>query len=94
MWFRGSSARARVLALGFGIALCACGSAVNKGASFWGATPKKGREKTAESLVGSIMSSTFNQSLESQQATDFLLTPALLVQEALIEGVVLSYPCE
>lgn len=33
-------------------------------------------------------------SLEVREVDDFLLTPALLVQEAVSEGVILTYPEE
>jgi hypothetical protein len=36
----------------------------------------------------------FNTSLEMKENADFLLTPALLVQEAVSEDVVITYPSE
>lgn len=36
----------------------------------------------------------FEASLEMKEKVEFLLTPALLVQEALSPGVVLTYPTE
>lgn len=36
----------------------------------------------------------FRPSLEMRENVDFLLTPALLVQEAMSPNVVVTYPCE
>ncbi len=36
----------------------------------------------------------FEPSLEMKENVDFLLTPALLVQQAISEGVVITYPSE
>jgi len=36
----------------------------------------------------------FEPSLEMKENVDFLLTPALLVQEAISEGIVITYPSE
>ena len=36
----------------------------------------------------------FSPSLEMKENVDFLLTPALLVQEAISEGVIITYPSE
>jgi hypothetical protein len=48
----------------------------------------------AERIVSGQMSDTFEASMEVMEATDFLLTPALLVQEALMEDVVPTYLAE
>ena len=49
-----------------------------------------------ESLKKSLRGSTgnFQTSLEMKENVDFLLTPALLVQEIISEDVVITYPSE
>ena len=49
-----------------------------------------------ESLKKSLRGSTgnFQSSLEMKENVDFLLTPALLVQEIISEDVVITYPSE
>ena len=43
-------------------------------------------------LVANAVMGNFEPSLEMRESVDFLLTPAFLVQEALSEDVVLTYP--
>lgn len=47
------------------------------------------RKKMTESASGN-----FRLSLEMKENVDFVLTPALLVQEAISEDVVITYPSE
>ena len=49
---------------------------------------------TATAIAGRLSSAGFDPSLELKEKVDFLLTPALLVQEALSEDAVLTYPTE
>jgi hypothetical protein len=58
-------------------------------------TPLKsgqGLESLRKSLRGST--GNFQTSLEMKENVDFLLTPALLVQEVISEDVVITYPSE
>src|SRR5579859_7415858 len=48
--------------------------------------------KAAEAASAKQMSRVFAPSLETMERTDFLLTPALLMQEAISENVVITYP--
>jgi hypothetical protein len=51
-------------------------------------------EEQARSLVASHMARNFQPSLETKENVDFLLTPALLVQEHLSGGSFPGYPAE
>ena len=48
----------------------------------------------ARRLASQQMSRNFDPSLEMKENADFLLTPALLLQEAISENVVITYPSE
>lgn len=52
------------------------------------------QKEIAEGLLADAMGGDFASSLEMKEATDFLITPALLVQEALLNDVVITYPAE
>lgn len=54
--------------------------------------PKR-RERLPEQAIAGIKGS-FDASLEMRENADFLLTPALLIQEAISEGIVVTYPSE
>jgi hypothetical protein len=51
-------------------------------------------EAAAKEIANRLSSQGFDSSLRSKEAVDFLLSPALLVQEALSDDVVLTYPTE
>jgi hypothetical protein len=51
-------------------------------------------QEMARTLATRRMSENFVPSLKSRESADFLLTPAILMQEAITEGVVLTYPSE
>ena len=55
-----------------------------------------GRKTQAQSQNNPLRStlSNFQASLEMKENADFLLTPAILVQEAISEDVVITYPSE
>jgi len=48
----------------------------------------------AQKLATDHLVGNFKPSLEMKECTDFLLTPALIVQEILSENVVVTYPSE
>jgi len=50
--------------------------------------------QTISREVSRKMTQNFRVSLEMRENVDFLLTPALLVQEAISHGVVVTYPAE
>jgi hypothetical protein len=52
------------------------------------------REVDDRRLLSTHLSITFEASLEMRENVDFLLTPVLLVQEALSEDIVITYPSE
>lgn len=52
------------------------------------------REIIDKKLLSTQMTAPFDSSLEMKENVDFLLTPALIVQEALSDDVVLTYPTE
>lgn len=59
--------------------------------------PKSLLDRTAPSVRGQILKATmqpFEPSLEMKENVDFLLTPALLVQQAISENIVITYPSE
>ena len=51
-------------------------------------------ESIAKEIGSQARLRNFTLSLEVKENTDFLLTPALLVQEALREDVIITYPTE
>ena len=51
-----------------------------------------GSRTEAREMIADTIMRNFEPSLEMKEVTDFLLTPALLVQEAVSRGVVLTYP--
>ena len=46
----------------------------------------------AKALAYAVVGANFNPSLNMQEAADFLLTPALLQQEVVSGGVVITFP--
>jgi hypothetical protein len=57
--------------------------------------PKGSDERKAAEAAGAKQtSSLFAPSLETMERADFLLTPALLMQEAISEKVVITYPSQ
>lgn len=52
------------------------------------------KQGIARGLAASYGIGPFKPSLEMKEYADFLLTPALLVQEALSDDVVITYPTE
>ena len=58
------------------------------------ALPKAQRETMAQQIATQASIGNFQASLEMKEHADFLLTPALLVQEALSENTVQTYPAE
>jgi len=58
-------------------------------------TPQRDRlDADARRLAFGSVEGNFISSLEMQEAADFLLTPALLEQEAISDSVVITYPKE
>jgi hypothetical protein len=58
------------------------------------AAPRTEGRAVASLIAGQLSASGFDPSLEAKEAVDFLLTPALLVQDALSDDVILTYPTE
>jgi len=52
------------------------------------------KQGIARGLAGNFGLGPFQPSLEMKENVDFLLTPALLVQEAICDDIVLTYPTE
>lgn len=49
---------------------------------------------TARHLAAGYVGESFRASLETREAVEFLLTPAILVQEAISEHLFQTYPME
>jgi hypothetical protein len=56
--------------------------------------PESEKQRIAGGLASSFGLGAFQPSLEMKENTDFFLTPALLVQEAISEDVIITYPTE
>lgn len=52
------------------------------------------KQAMAKQIVSRQSMSNFESSVEMKENVDFLLTPALLVQEAISDDVILTYPSE
>jgi hypothetical protein len=55
---------------------------------------EKNLEEMARTFAASKVLGNFPPSLSAREAEDFLLTPAILVQESLSDKVVVTYPSE
>jgi hypothetical protein len=51
-------------------------------------------DRRARAIAFGVVIGSFTPSLEAKEQADFLLTPAILVQEAISEDVVPTYPTE
>lgn len=58
------------------------------------AVPEAQKQHIAARLASGYALGPFRPSLEMKEHADFLLTPALLVQEAICDDVVMTYPTE
>jgi len=56
--------------------------------------PEAQKQRIAKQIASGYGMGPFQPSLEMKENADFLLTPALLVQEAICDDVVLTYPTE
>ena len=56
--------------------------------------PKAASQSRAEQLAAEAAEGLFEPSLHAMENVDFLLTPALLLQDALLDDVVNAYPAE
>ena len=56
--------------------------------------PPAGRDRIARRIASKYGGGPFRSSLDMKEQFDSLLTPAFLVQEALCEDTVLTYPTE
>jgi hypothetical protein len=54
----------------------------------------EGVSEMANKLAARQVSGGFASSLKSREAAEFLLTPAILVQENISDGVVITYPSD
>jgi hypothetical protein len=92
--------RGRVYLGGVGVILCALCIVVpgNEGMGPENAATSAAKSAVMREAIAKEVSRratmNFQPSLEMRENVDFLLTPALLVQEALSEDVVITYPGE
>jgi len=56
--------------------------------------PEAHKERIAMRIASGYGLGLFQPSLEMKEHMDFLLTPALLVQEAISEDIIITYPTE
>lgn len=56
--------------------------------------PETQKQRIAKKIASGYGLGQFQPSLEMKENVDFLLTPALLVQEALCDDIVITYPTE
>ena len=56
--------------------------------------PEAHKERIARQIASNYGRGPFQPSLEMKENADFLLTPAILVQEALSDDIVMTYPTE
>lgn len=56
--------------------------------------PEAQKERIARRIAAGYGLGPFQPSLEMKENADFLLTPALLVQEALSDDIIMTYPTE
>lgn len=56
--------------------------------------PEAQKERIARGLAAGSGLGLFQPSLEMKENADFFLTPALLVQEALSDNIIITYPTE
>jgi hypothetical protein len=56
--------------------------------------PEAQKQRIAKKIASGYGMGQFQPSLEMKENVDFLLTPALLVQEAICEDTVITYPTE
>ena len=56
--------------------------------------PEEQKERIARGIASNYGGGPFQPSLEMKESADFLVTPALLVQEALSDDIVITYPTE
>jgi hypothetical protein len=59
-----------------------------------GPIPEAQKQHIAGRLASGYGLGTFKPSLEMKENADFLLTPAILVQESLSDGIITTYPTE
>ena len=56
--------------------------------------PEAHKKRIAKKIASGYGLGPFQPSLEMKENVDFLLTPAILVQEAICEDIVITYPTE
>lgn len=56
--------------------------------------PEARKQNIARGLAGSFGLVPFQPSLEMKENADFLVTPAILVQEAISDDIIMTYPTE
>ncbi|OHB79637.1 MAG: hypothetical protein A2Z25_00485 [Planctomycetes bacterium RBG_16_55_9] len=56
--------------------------------------PEAQKERIAGQIASNYGGGPFQLSLETKEHADFLLTPALLVQEAICDDIIITYPTE
>ena len=56
--------------------------------------PEAEKQRIARGLASGFGLGAFQPSLEMKESADFFLTPALLVQEAICDDIIITYPTE
>jgi hypothetical protein len=82
--------RLRWLIIGSGVFACLAGGQHAPVVQSAGPPDRARARRIAENR----MAVNFSPSLQVKEATDFLLTQALLMQQAVSEGVIITYPSE
>lgn len=74
---------------------CVTGQVVNRSnGSVPGQTKVTNMQKLAEELVSETLAGDLLISVDMKESVDFLLTPALLVQEAISDEIMITYPTQ
>lgn len=85
--------RLRILALGMGLMAALAGDPP-PAAGDGGSALLEDTGGRAEAIARDHVAGNVRPSLEMKECVDFLLTPALLIQQSLSEGVIPIYPTE
>lgn len=56
--------------------------------------PEAQKKRIARGIASTYGQGPFQQSLKMKEYADYLLTPALLVQEAICDDIIITYPTE
>ena len=92
--YKRSRFAAGISLVGFCLSLSPAGSQLLRSVSGGGQAAVISQESLARKLAGDSLIGNFDPSLNQRENVDFLLTPALLIQEAISKDVLLTYPGE